>query len=350
MFPYEIAKKNLISLLEDNLPDNFKDFAELVVDLHISEESFAMNKSTIEDDLKIQEMILNGYSKEDILKLVKFEDTKTREGMFRVLVRTHLNRSGINHLTMGMSSKNKKTLSPRILNFTDSIDIIEDNEKTILEKWLDFGIQNSQHLISNDLKYDDRAVKALTSLENYFSKQENQNIFNNYNIKLKSAVCLSKELNIDLGWCRIVLGVLTGLNYLKTNNWEELYKKSFDDDISYFQIDGLIKDCQKNVCEYGYALAGSFFGDLGSPYFVKDDTHVRDGMNSIFTGLSTPEERVKAIIQSAQNIGVKPRVIDKILYLAGSGNFYLIGLNIKSPRAIKTKFLDKISQFSSNKN
>ena len=95
------------------------------------------------------------------------------------------------------------------------------------------------------------------------------------------------------------------------------------------------------MCEYGYALAGSLFGDLGSPHFVKDDTHVREGINVIFKGLNNPEARVKALIESAHNIGVHPRVLDKILYLGGSGNLYLIGIKLKISKA---KFLQKLNE------
>jgi hypothetical protein len=350
MFPYQESKIILTTLLREHLPKNLKNFAEVILDLHLSEEAFIMHFSTTEDDLKIQEMIVRGYSKSDILKSIKFEDTKTKKGMFRVLVRTHLNRSGINHITMGMASNSKKTLSPRILNFTDSIDIEKDSENVILKKWLEFAKDNQKPETPKDLRYDNKAIVSLIALDRYFNNPENPTlpIYGNQNVKRKSAFALSRELNIDIGWCRIVVGVLSGLNYLRFNNWEELYYQSFKKDISYFQIDNLIKDCQSNVCEYGYALAGSFFGDLGSPHFVKDDTHVRDGINSFFTGLNSPEDRVKAVIQSAHSIGVKPRALDKILYIAGSGNLYLLGINLKNPRIIKTKFLERLGQLKSN--
>lgn len=340
IFPFEESKKLLVELFEKGLPEELKEKAEFILNLHLSENNFVMNKMTEKNDEQVQGMIVSGCTQEEVEKSLKFEDANTKNGMFRILVRTHLNRSGINHLTMGVPSK-KKTLSPRILNFTDSINVQHDSETDIIPRWLEFAKNNSETL-NSEVIYNDVAVKALIALNNKVQKEGTiLEIGDNEKI---SAHTLSKELNVDLGWCRIVLGVITGLKYLRANNWEELYKRSFEKGISYSQIDKLIKDCQKNVCEYGYALAGSFFGDLGSPHFVKDDTHVCDGINALFKGLKSPEERVKVVIESAHNIGVHPQVLDKILYFGGSGSLYLIGVKLKNSEIIKVKFLEGLSK------
>ncbi len=338
-FPYVESKKILVALFKEGLSADLKDKAEFILDLHLHEDSFAMNKMT-DDDFKNTIALISkeNSSIEEVLKSLQLEDTTSKKGMFRVLVRTRLNSTGIGHLTMGTPAI-KRTLSPRILNFTDTIDVEKDSESDIISKWLEFALQNNKPTTPAPIKYDDRAVKALKALKKLVDEEGTILVVEDI-----SGRKLSELLNVNEGWCIIVLSVITGLNYLKANNWRDLYNRSFNRDITYSQIDMLIQDCQKNVRGFGYALAGSFFGDLGSPHFVKDDTHVRDGINVIYKGLGTPEQRVKAVIDSAKNVNVHPRVLDKILYFGGSGNLYLIGVKLKKPQRFKEIFLEKLSE------
>ena len=100
------------------------------------------------------------------------------------------------------------------------------------------------------------------------------------------------------------------------------------------------KPLQKVIPGYGYALAGSFLADLGGSSFVKDDTHVEDCMTAISKNLNTPEKRVEAVIKSAKAFNTEPRFIDKVMYIAGSGNLPLIGIKLKCP--IKKRFIAKL--------
>ncbi len=331
-FPFKEAKQLLIELTREGLPHNLKNSTELIVNLHLDEETFPMINMSEEDQKGLCELIENGASLKEVKSKLTFEKTKTPEGIFRVMVRTHLNKTGSGQVSMGVPAK-RKTLSPRILNYTDTVDVLKATETDIIIGWLKFASENRD---SNkpEVYYDDRAINALEAL---LEKLKRDGTILSKGV---SANTLERELNADRGWCGIVLGIITGLNYLRSENWIELRDKSFKNDLTYMQIDSMIKDCQDKICGYGYALSGSFFGDLGSPYFVKDDVHVKDGVNALYGGLNSEETRVKALINSAQNIGIKPRVLDKILYLGGSGNFYLIGQKLNNSRSIKTKFIE----------
>ena len=335
-FPFKEAKQLLINLTREGLPSNLKNKAELILNLHLDEETFPMSDMSEEDQKGLCELIENGASLEEVKSKLTFEKTRTPEGIFRVMVRTHLNRSGIGNISEGISAK-RKTQSPRVLNYTNTIRFADASEQEIILGWYEFALIN-RDLEKPALYYNDSAIKALESLLEKVNKD------GTISSKGITSSKLQKELGINLGWCRIVLGIITGIKYLRANNWVELQRKSFADTLSYNDIDKMIKDCSKNVCEYGYALGGSFFGDLGSPYFVKDDVHVRDGINALFENLSSSEKRVEVLINSAQNIGVKPRVLDKILYFGGSGNYYLIGQKLSNSRSIKTKFIEGLNR------
>jgi hypothetical protein len=331
-FPFPEAKQLLINLTRDGLPSDLKNSADLLVNLHLDEGTFPMSDMSDDDQKDLYKLIENGASTEEVKSKLTLENTGTPEGIFRVMVRTHLNKTGAGQVSMGVPAK-RKTRSPRVLNYTDTVNVSKATETDIIIGWLKFALENRD---SNkpELYYDDRAINALEAL--LYKLKRDGTILS----KWVSANTLERELNADRGWCGIVLGIITGLNYLRSENWIELRDKSFKNDLTYMQIDSMIKDCQDKICGYGYALSGSFFGDLGSPYFVKDDVHVRDGINALFENLSSSEKRVEVLIKSAQNIGVKPRVLDKILYLGGSGNYYLIGQKLNNSRSIKMKFIE----------
>ncbi|MFA4910387.1 MAG: hypothetical protein WC649_05020 [Desulfobacteria bacterium] len=340
VFPYTNARNCLAEFLEKALPNGIKSKSEIILSLHLREDTLAMPNMSPDQLKDIREKIVKGDKLDDVCKELYLENTKSKRGMFRVLARTHLNRSGINHVSMGHFDK---TSCPRILNFIDTIDLEQDAEKIqreLIANWLKFAENHRGTEFSNEgLDYNDKAYHALKTLNDASGREINCNLMET-NV---TAPKLSKELEIDLGWCRIVSGIMTGLNYLNFREWD-LYDQVSKTDLSYENIHKLIKECQKNVSEYGYALAGSFLADLGGPSFVKDDTHVKACMYAISDNLDTPEKRVKAVIESAHSVGVQPRILDKIMYIAGSGNLYLIGVKLKDSQSIKKRFIEELTK------
>lgn len=333
MFPYKEAKKKLIEILARELPIELRGKAEFIVDLHLREDTLAMPHMELEYQQEIQLKILSdSYTLDEIRNQLILEDPHEKSGIFRVLVRTHLNRTGINHVSMGYF---EKTLSPRILNFTDTIDINDDmssqsGQIKLISKWLDFAKQNCDPAIPN-IFHDERAI---TTLETLLDQVMNNNLILTRRITARH---LWKNLNIDLGWCRIVLGVITGLQYLQANNWNT-FEQANRNALNYKEIHKLTKDYQNNICEYGYALGGSFLADLGSPFFVKDDTHVRSCMIAL-GHIGTIEERVESVIRCANELKISPRILDKVMYIACSGNLYLLGIRLPHPGRTKEEFI-----------
>ena len=337
-FPYAAAKNYLAEVLTKNLPEDLKNHSEKIIDLHLNQNTQAMPLMTSQQYGKVREMIGANQSLEKIIQSLQFEKTATKSGMFRVMARTHLNRSGINHVSQGYENK---TLSPRILKFSESIDLTKNiTTKDIIVKWYAFAEAHSADNVESSLKYDDRALNCLKKLANMDDIDE-------WHTSGGTAPGLSRKLGVDLGWCRIALGLTSGLMFLKRKNWN-LYETVSQDNLGYDDIHALIKDCQKHICEYGYALAGSFLADLGGTAFVKDDTHVRACVLAVEPRMNKPEQRVKFVIESAHHCNISPRALDKLMYIAGSGNFPLLGLKINSSQQIKDSFIRKLPKISTH--
>jgi hypothetical protein len=75
---------------------------------------------------------------------------------------------------------------------------------------------------------------------------------------------------------------------------------------------------------FGFALACDFLKELGYENFSKPDVHVKQIFWAIgLSSLGTSDYEVfKDIVRVAQNAGVTPYNVDKLLWLVGSGHFY----------------------------
>jgi|SaaInlV_120m_DNA_4_1040238.scaffolds.fasta_scaffold06601_1 hypothetical protein len=340
IFPHDKAKEWLIDLLDECLPDNeLKKKSEFILNLHLRHDTLAMPNMSERQHEDVIAKIIDGSTLDEVAKATTLEDTSSKKGMLRVMVRTHLNRSGISDVSKGYKDK---TRSPRILNFIDTISPeINPRESQIklINNWFEFAI-NERNNKDASLQYDDDAIDSLKALKEAYSNNKIQDIFK-YNTADKLYKELHQKNKIDhrLNWYRIILGIFSGLNYLNSRNWD-LYEQATKENLSYREVDALIQKTQKVIPGYGYALAGSFLADLGGSSFVKDDTHVEDCMTAISKNLNTPEKRVEAVIKSAKAFNTEPRFIDKVMYIAGSGNLPLIGIKLKCP--IKKRFIAKL--------
>jgi len=344
MFPVAEVRAKVVSLLEENLPPVLQHRAQAILNLHMHPSNFVMTCMTQEECHHLIHLLESNSCEEDVQRAIKFENVATLAGRLRVLVRTHLNRSGINHISQGYW---EKTLSPRILNFTDSLSLDVDLaaiQNTLPVRWLEFA-QMHQDGTDKSRYHDARALRTLGTL---CSRQDELFRFIETSPGKPSAPKLVQKFgtsNIDLGWCRIMLGVMSGLKFLKETHTDVLRIISRDT-LAYKEIHQLTKDCQNNISEYGYALAASFLADMGSAFFVKDDTHVRDCMSALYPGMRTAESRVERVIHEANLIGLTPRALDKLMYLPCSGNLYLLGLKLQNAPQMKASLLRYLATFA----
>lgn len=324
--------------MAEHLPQEYRDLSRQIIALHLNEGALAMPRVTPTEAERAILAMRDGASVDEIINVISMEDGKTREGMFRVLVRTHLNRSGINNVSMGYK---EKTLSPRILNFSDTIDIEKpiceiSNQVKFLEDWATFA---SQHFAHADpaVAYDERGRDTLVRILHGLPDDGLAHFVN-----CRSGKKLRNHVDGDLGWCRIILGIFTGLRFLQEQQWS-CFKTTQEPNLNANEINRLIKDCSHQVVQYGHALAGSFYADLGSTRFVKDDTHVRACMMAIDSSLTSVEDRVNNLIICSDASGIAPRIMDKLFYTACSGNLPLLGLKLERPQVAKATFIERLA-------
>ena len=336
---FQALRDKLVELASHQLPGNFRPHAEQIIDLHLRDDTLSMpnmNQSKLES---IKNLILDGASISDLLENLVLEESSTKRGMFRVMLRTHLNRAGINDVSMGGDNK---TLSPRVLEPFESLDFdssIRDlsAQITVLEKFEQYA--SAHRAVPDDARrFSESAYSSVVCITN-FARAENDLL------RYSSARSLVKDSGCSLNWARFLLGVLTGLMFLQQANWSP-YNDANDSELDAAKIIELISICQSSIAEYGTALAGSFYADLGGGRFVKDDTHVRMCVEALGIVNRGPEQRVAWVIEEADRLGVAPRILDKIFYTAGSGKLNLVGVEFENPRAAKREFIDFLSKLS----
>jgi hypothetical protein len=341
IFPYPEARDYLVKAVERWLPNDLSIFAEKLVVLHLDKDNFPMPIRV--DKAAMVKALRAGESLQSLRQLITFEDTQTSAGIVRVMVRTHLNRSGINFVSRGFKSK---TMAERVMGlFPVGID-----PKTLVtwdaltSSWLAFALnarrQGRRDEKSNDL-FSDKDIDALQRLSGiessrYRSARDQPAIHNN--------------------WGRLVTGVYTGLKYLNDQyelDASKVWKTIDEASESARGVRNLINAASKSIDEYGPTLAGSFFADLGAARFVKDDVHVTDSIAAVMGADSSQVKgdlAFKVMQQSADFHGVTPRAVDKVMYLACSSNLYLFDFRLdKSQAALeKSKFLQFLSDHVSN--
>ena len=147
-------------------------------------------------------------------------------------------------------------------------------------------------------------------------------------------------------WAKVFRGVHSGLLHLR-NLYEfdaEKFMATLDtagENIA--EVSALVQSASRagrgKIFQYGQALAGSFFADIGRGQFVKPDVHVVEIAAATLgcTAISA-EQAVCVVQQSALHAGVVPRAVDKLMYLAGSSNFYLYGGRLREAEPVKRRF------------
>jgi len=331
----------LIEAVKGWLPNELKLSAENVVALHLDPNNFPMSIK-VDCPKKMEEALRDGVPYKELRKFVSFEDTQTSAGICRVMVRTHLNRGGINFVSRGFS---KKTLAERVMGVFP-IDLDPNSLatwETLTSSWLTFAEKARNNKMLDEKGEDLFSDKDILSLRLLS--------------KIKPADYMpTKNTHPDIhnNWGRLVKGVHSGLNYLNSNYEFNPTKIWHHIDLASKSAQGvhdLTKDASRSIHEYGTTLAGSFFADLGAKRFVKDDVHVVD---SIAAFLGKERSQVKGefaynlIAHTADKHGVDPRAVDKVMYLACSGSLYLLGYKPSKSAAAngKVDFLNFLAIFS----
>jgi len=137
-------------------------------------------------------------------------------------------------------------------------------------------------------------------------------------------------------WIRFCKTIISSANYLNQfenhHKFYEFIDAYYDDDqmrpflpmLLGFEIDG-----------FGFALSCDFLKEMGYVNFGKPDTHIKDIFIELGFLKNTAKNSSKAdylslklIERIAKNNNRTPYAVDKLLWLLGSGNFYLDKIEI----------------------
>lgn len=333
IFPVKQAKEFLVTCVRDAVERDLRDVADLIVDLHLDPMNFAMHQYVNKEGLYSALIHRSGAS--ELREFITFENTRSIQGICRVMARNHLNRSGVGFVSRGETDK---TQAKRVLGLfpynCNPHNLV--GWKALTSAWVEFAersIDDNSFLGNKSARFDHADIISLTNLSKLPPEK----------------ICTAKNNPeiIHNNWAKVVVGVHTGLEYLSKFyglDANRLWNKIDEASMSIQGTKELMKEAEKEITEYGQALAGNFFADLGGERFVKVDVHVRD---SIAAFLKKKPNEVSdnlafEIIQRTSVVnGITPRAIDKIMYLAGSANLYLIDYRLsKGRQEQKNKFLN----------
>ena len=287
-------------------------------------------------DLSIEAMLMAWCrADEDIANatsFLRFENTRTMTGIARVLARTHINRQGVANIRQGARWP---VQSPRVVDLFTLIPNEESLRRwtdyhSLIDSWLTLAYRYDSPDVGDDCRFRSEDIKCIEKLRTLSTDQ----------VRSFTANKIADQCG-NIGWARVVLGFFTGLLYLEERfefRAENIWK-AVDNAQTASQVDALSRDAQRNIREFGPRLAPSFFADLGSANFVKADTHVTDVVSAALKLQSEAgaQQSIDFVRDLAQSIGCTPRAIDKLMYLACSGKFYLSGIELSKKQALGRK-------------
>lgn len=96
---------------------------------------------------------------------------------------------------------------------------------------------------------------------------------------------------------------------------------------------------EKEITGMGFALACDFLKDLGYTEYAKPDVHIMDIFNALGLCGYNDYAAYETVIEMANAVGETPYKVDKVLWLIGSGNFYLHKVTVGRN---KEKFIEKM--------
>jgi hypothetical protein len=143
-------------------------------------------------------------------------------------------------------------------------------------------------------------------------------------------------------WRQFAEGIISGSIFM--SSFKD--KEDFDRFIKTFTHNKYTKAAlpmllSKEIKGYGLALACDFLKELGYRGYPKPDVHLIEIFYAL--GLSEtkePYEVYKSIIEMAEVVGKDAYTVDKIFWLIGSGNFYLV--KIKVVGGNRDKFIETV--------
>lgn len=311
--------------------------ARRLLEVHLDDANFAMPIHSLEAEEALLKFCHDHRPVSEAAELLDFESTRTLLGIVRVLARTHINGQGVGRVRRGARWP---TQSRRVLGLFERIEGPDDlcqwlDHRRLADDWLRLANDSRGPHVPKEQRFDDDDIAALKTLR-----------------ELTSAEACDRRLPlrekfgpIGENWARVALGLHTGVLYLHQRFQFDPLRvwATVNSAVDAASVKRISDDASRFVTHFGPALAPSFFADLGSVQFVKPDVHVVD---SVTAALNLPHGASSALaIDIVRNVakqaGCTPRRVDKLMYFACSGKFYLAGLELdkRSAKARKEKLV-----------
>ncbi|MCI0562389.1 MAG: hypothetical protein MN733_28215, partial [Nitrososphaera sp.] len=146
-------------------------------------------------------------------------------------------------------------------------------------------------------------------------------------IKVPSRMARNNPRN---SWVVYTKAIISGAQFLSTFRTAQEFHKFvsafYTNEHSKLALPLLL---EKEIFGFGFALACDFLKENGYPEFIKPDTHVKDIVGSIgITHAETDYGVFKEVVAYCAKNELVPYEFDKLLWLIGSGNFYLSGMSV----------------------
>lgn len=117
-------------------------------------------------------------------------------------------------------------------------------------------------------------------------------------------------------------------SFKKAEDFHNFVESFYVNEHSRLALPLLLKE---EISGYGFALACDFLKENGYSGFIKPDTHINDICRAAgITSAQTDYGVFKDTIAYCTKNGLVPYEFDKLIWLVGSGNFYLSDLTVKT--------------------
>ena len=311
---------------------------QVLVDLHLDERFYVMPISV---DLAAQQPLLSGVAHQNALlerlaSATEFEDLTNFGGVLRVFARTLLNRAGVNDMVRGKAAHDAATrhhIVPRVERVLEAMVAAPQYE---LLKDYDALLALIEGAATNHLNADGPQGFLPEDLSTIQALRDA-----GANSTREKVGVVAERCGLQ-GWVKWIRGLYTGIRYLSSTSGLDLERFRAT---ARQSIEGggngplaLGLGFEDSVQEMGLALAMSFFGDLGYEAFAKPDRHVVNALKAYESTCPTERHAFQRLQWHSLQAGIGPRRLDKVFYLAGSGNFYLTGFDFGP--AFKAAFLE----------
>jgi hypothetical protein len=136
-------------------------------------------------------------------------------------------------------------------------------------------------------------------------------------------------------WVIYAKSIISSANFLRTfknaEAFHEFVESFYCNAHSRLALPLLLKE---EIFGFGFALACDFLKESGYGGFVKPDTHLNDICRAAGLTSSTSDFGVfKDVVAYCEKSGLIPYEFDKLIWLVGSGNFYLNKFSVNTKKS-----------------